>query len=281
LTSADIVLIKELKFRPKEFLPPKPEFSITGHIHAYDVCARQYKYYKEYEFTGSRSAGEVFGTLVHYTIEDIHLHYLKKKPGELDEKQIRAYFERNYYSVTRGGAHPLAQKFRDMAFDQVVKYYKHNKSMFDKLVQAEHPILVDRENYVMSGVIDLIRGDNNEIELLDFKAQKRGDLTPEREEFYKFQLSIYAKMVERKLKIKPKRTYIYLTAEEDPHNAMKEIPIQNVEVNAAEEAFDDMAAKIMKKDFRVARKVDVDVCRNCDFRFGCPDRKRFYPAMKT
>ena len=281
LTAKDESLIMELKFRPKEFLPPKPEFSITGDIHAYDVCARQYKYYKEYEFTGSRSSGEVFGTLIHYTIEDIHLHYLKKKPGVLDEKQIRAYFEKNYYSVSRGGAHPLAGRFLDMAYKQVVNYYKHNKDTFGKLVQAEHPILVDREKYVMSGVIDLIRGANNQIELLDFKAQKREDLTPEREEFYKFQLSIYAKMVERKLKIKPSKTIIYLTAEEDPKNALREIPIQNVEAEAAEKVFDQMADKIMRRDFKVIRKVDRDVCRNCDFRYGCADRKLFYPDMKT
>jgi DNA helicase-2/ATP-dependent DNA helicase PcrA len=281
LTTKDKALIMELKFRPKEFLPPKPEFSITGDIHAYDVCARQYMYYKEYEFTGSRSSGEVFGTLVHYTIEDIHLHYLKNKPGVLDEKQIKAYFAKNYYSVSRGGAHPLAGKFLDMAYDQVVNYYNHNKDKFDKLVQAEHPILVDREKYVMSGVIDLIRGDNDQIELLDFKAQTKEDLTPEREEFYKFQLSIYAKLVERKLKIKPSKTYVYLTAETNPKDALREIPIQTIEADAAERAFDQMASKIMDKDFKVARKVDRDVCRNCDFRYGCADRKIFYPEMKT
>ena len=42
-----------------------------------------------------------------------------------------------------------------------------------------------------------------------------------------------------------------------------------------------MADKIMRKDFKVIRKVDRDVCRNCDFRYGCADRKLFYPDMKT
>lgn len=281
LTAEEKARIMELEFRPKEFLPPKPEFSITGDIHAYDVCARQYQYYKEYEFTGSRSSGEVFGSLVHYTIEDIHLHYLKKKSGVLDENQIKTYFAKNYYSVSRGGAHPLAGNFLDMAYDQVISYFRNSRETFDRLVQAEHPILVDREKYVMSGVIDLIRGDNDQIQLLDFKAQKRKDLTPERLEFYKFQLSIYAKMVERKLGMKPNKTYIYLTAEDNAKDALTEIPIQTVEVDAAEKAFDKMANKIMKKDFVVARKVDRDVCRNCDFRYGCSDRKKFYPEMKV
>ncbi len=72
LRQVDIERMKQLKFVKREFLPPKQEFSITGHIHFYETCPRQYKYYKEYQFSGSRSAGESFGTLVHYTIEDIH-----------------------------------------------------------------------------------------------------------------------------------------------------------------------------------------------------------------
>jgi DNA helicase-2/ATP-dependent DNA helicase PcrA len=281
LTGSEISLIEELKFRVKEFLPPKREFSITGHIHAYDICPRQYEYYGEYEFTGSRSAGEAFGTLVHYTIEDIHLHYLKQKPGVLNEEQIKAYFERNYRSITRGGAHPLAQTFRDVAFKQITDYYKNNKEMFKKLVAAEEPILVDRPKYVMSGVIDLIRGKDGELELLDFKAQSAEDLTPDRKKFYEFQLSIYAKMIERKRGDKPKRTYVYLTAEPDLSKALAEIKIQDVQVNMAEEVFDDYATKIMAKDFRVAHKPPRDVCRNCDFRYGCTDRIRFYPDLKV
>ena len=274
-------LILPLKFRPKEFLPPKPEFSITGHIHAYEICARQYKYYKEYEFTGSRSAGQEFGSLVHYTIEDIHRHYLENRDARLDETQIRAFFDKNFRAITRGGAHPLAGIFVQMAYDQVMSYYQHNKDMFVKLVRAEEPILVEREKYVMSGIIDLIRGDKGQLELLDFKAEKKEDLTEDRLEFYKFQLSIYAKMIEKKLGERPSKTYIYLTAEENPRTALTPVPIENVEAEQAENKFDEMAGRIIRKEFSVRKAPPRDVCRNCDFRYGCPDRKRFYPSLKA
>jgi len=281
LTSEHEELILALKFRPKEFLPPKPEFSITGHIHAYDVCPRQYKYYKDYEFTGSRSAGEAFGSLVHYTIEDIHRHYLETKETHLNEKQIEAFFEKNLRAITRGGAHPLGKQFVKMARDQVINYYEHNKSMFAKLIRAEEPILVERENYVMSGIIDLIRGEKGQLELLDFKAEKREDLSEDRLDFYKFQLAIYAKMIEKKLGERPSRTYIYLTAEEDPKAALTLVPIENVEADQAERAFDAMAGRIIRKEFSVKKAPPRDICRNCDFRYGCSDRKRFYPELKT
>jgi DNA helicase-2/ATP-dependent DNA helicase PcrA len=281
LTSEQEELILALKFRPKEFLPPKPEFSITGHIHAYDVCPRQYKYYKEYEFTGSRSAGEAFGSLVHYTIEDIHRHYLETKEAHLDEKQIEAFFEKSLRAITRGGAHPLGKQFVKMARDQVINYYEHNKGMFAKLVRAEEPILVERENYVMSGIIDLIRGEKGQLELLDFKAEKREDLSEDRLGFYKFQLAIYAKMIEKKLGERPSKTYIYLTAEEDPKTALTAVPIEDVEADQAENAFDEMAGSIIRKEFDVKKAPPRDICRNCDFRYGCSDRKRFYPELKT
>jgi ATP-dependent DNA helicase UvrD/PcrA len=274
-------LILPLRFRPKEFLPPKPEFSITGHIHAYDICAKQYKYYKEYEFTGSRSAGESFGSLVHYTIEDIHRHYLETRDASLDEKQIEAYFDKNLRAITRGGAHPLGSLFIDLAYKQILSYYKHNKNMFAKLIRAEEPILVERQSYVMSGIIDLIRGDKGQLELLDFKAQTREDLTADRLEFYKFQLSIYAKMIEKKLGERPTKTYIYLTAEEDPKTALTPVPIESVEADQAEKMFDELAGKIIRKDFTVRRAPPKDACRNCDFRYGCVDRVRFYPGLKV
>ena len=280
LTPSQEKLIMPLKFMPKEFLLPKPEFSITGHIHAYDICARQYKYYKEYEFTGSRSAGQAFGSLVHYTIEDIHRHYLETKDVHLDEKQIEAFFEKNLRAITRGGAHPLGMKFVDMAYKQVVSYYEHNRGMFAKLVRAEEPILVERERYVMSGVIDLIRGEKGRLELLDFKAERREDVGPDRLEFYKFQLSIYAKMIEKKLGERPSKTYIYLTAEEDPKTALTPIPIENVEADQAEKTFDEVAGRIIRKEFAVSKAPPRDVCRNCDFKYGCTDRIRFHPDLK-
>jgi DNA helicase-2/ATP-dependent DNA helicase PcrA len=280
LTSKDVRKLTSLQFKKKEFLPPKREFSIAGHIHMYDVCPKQYKYYQEYKFTGARSAGQTFGALVHQTIEDIHSHYLKRKEP-LDEKRIRVYFERNVRAVTRGGVHPLAKMFLDMAWKQVLNYYTHNKDIFDKLVRAEEPILVERKDYVMSGVVDLIRGDKGELELLDFKAQEQKDLDERRMNFYKFQLAIYSKMIERKLGERPKRTYVYLTAESDPRRALFEIPIHDVEADVAEKAFDERAHKILSSEFIVIHKPPRDVCRNCDFQHGCLDRKRFYPDMSA
>lgn len=272
-------LILKLKFRHKEFLPPKPEFSITSHIHAYEVCPRQYKYYQEYEFTGSRMAGQSFGLLVHYTIEDIHRHYLETKESELSEDQIRVYFDKNYRSLSREGAHPLGEVFLQMALEQVINYYKNNKDKFSKLVKTEEPIQVERKKYVMSGIIDLIRGEKGQLELLDFKAEKDEDMTKDRLNFYEFQLSIYAKLIEKKMGEKPAKTYIYLTGEQNSNKALKEVLIGAVQTNVAESKFDSIAEKIIEKDFTVKKFPPRDTCRNCDFRHGCIDRKEFYPTM--
>jgi DNA helicase-2/ATP-dependent DNA helicase PcrA len=279
LSSEEEKLIMELKFRHKEFLPPKPEFSITSHIHAYEVCPKQYKYYKEYEFTGSRSSGQAFGLLVHYTIEDIHRHYLETKDSQLSNDEIELYFNKNYRSISRGGAHPLGQVFLDMALKQVLAYYQNNKEKFSKIVKTEEPIQVEREKYVMSGIIDLIRGDKGQLELLDFKAEKDEDVTKDAQSFYEFQLSIYAKMIEKKIGEKPAKAYIYLTGEEDSSKTLREVQIGKVQTDVAESKFDNIAEKIIRKDFSVHKAPPRDVCRNCDFRHGCAESKRFYPSI--
>jgi DNA helicase-2/ATP-dependent DNA helicase PcrA len=280
LTPAVAEGLCKLHFEEKEFLPPKREFSITGDIHSYDVCPRQYRNYGEFGFTSGRSAGQDFGSLVHLTIEDVHKHVLHKR-GRLTPKRIDSYFEKNVRAVTRGGVHPLAQIFKDLARKQVQAYYERNRDSFSRIVQAEAPIVVDRPDYVMTGVVDLIQDDQGNLEVLDFKAQERSEISAAAEEFYRFQLAVYSRMIERKLGRRPARTFIYLTGESDPSKAKWEVPLGGVELDKAEAHFDDRVHRILKGDFRVRNVPRRDVCRNCDFRFGCAERRKKYPSMNT
>jgi DNA helicase-2/ATP-dependent DNA helicase PcrA len=64
--------LKAQKFKSKSPFIPKKTLSLTSHINVYETCPRQYKFYKELEFTPSRTGQVLFGTLGHETIEDIH-----------------------------------------------------------------------------------------------------------------------------------------------------------------------------------------------------------------
>ena len=50
----------------------KREYSFTSHITLFENCAEQYRFFKELEFQPIRAGAQLFGTLVHQTIEDVH-----------------------------------------------------------------------------------------------------------------------------------------------------------------------------------------------------------------
>ena len=57
---------------------PRP-YSFTGDYIGYQTCPRRYMIYRRYNFVPSRSQTQVFGTLVHRTIEDLHQFLMQRR----------------------------------------------------------------------------------------------------------------------------------------------------------------------------------------------------------
>jgi DNA helicase II / ATP-dependent DNA helicase PcrA len=49
-------LLAAQRFQPKDRMPVKHAFSFTGDLKVYETCPRQYQFFREYDFTPSRSA---------------------------------------------------------------------------------------------------------------------------------------------------------------------------------------------------------------------------------
>lgn len=58
--------------------PPKA-YSYTADYLLYERCPRQYMVFRRYGLVPSRSQTQFFGSLVHYTIEDLHHHLIQKR----------------------------------------------------------------------------------------------------------------------------------------------------------------------------------------------------------
>ena len=56
-------------------------YSYTGDYLLYQKCARQYMIFRKYGFVASRSQTQLFGTLVHKTIEDLHHMLIARREG--------------------------------------------------------------------------------------------------------------------------------------------------------------------------------------------------------
>lgn len=119
----------------------------------------------------------------------------------------------------------------------------------------------------------MITGDNNTVEIVDFKSEKKPDIERDREriEHYKKQLQVYAHLVEEKTGKTVSKMHLYYTGAEN------EIPTITFKKNAESiehtiQEFDDIVAKIQAKEFS-GRAKKQQTCDNCDFKYYCTNIK--------
>ena len=100
-------LLAAQRFDVRERMPVKKTYSFTGDLKIYETCPRQYQFFREYDFTPSRSAVIFFGLLVHQTIEEIHRIALDGRLDTLDEQRIRELFDRTFRFLCLSDVRPI------------------------------------------------------------------------------------------------------------------------------------------------------------------------------
>ncbi|MCX8106738.1 MAG: ATP-dependent helicase [Ignavibacterium album] len=256
------------KFRSKAPYVPKKSFSLTSHINIYETCPRQYKFYKELEFTPSRTGQIIFGTLVHETIEDLHRSIIENE--RVDETKIIDDFEKNYKALVASGLRPLALHQRESAKNQVLTYFHNNKDLLKRVIDTEVDVSVEKDDYIITGKVDLLLGRDNKLEVLDFKSQSRPEMNDSILERYKKQLNLYAYILKERYNKEPERLYIYWTAEEKRKDALMEIEYDPKLVEEAGKHFDSVAKSILNRSYEINNWPDkTKVCKECDFKFYC------------
>lgn len=261
--------IREFDFKPIKDVNIKNTYSFTSHITVYETCALQYKFYKELEFMPVRANAMLFGTLVHETIEDIHRAALRHEEQTITEENVSRWFDSNYVSLTKTEHTYLAGPQREAALKQVLRYVDRQHGDWSQIQQAEVDVSLVKPDYIIEGKVDLIRGEGDTVEIVDFKSQRKPDMVKDREQLeqYRRQLHIYAHLVEERTGQKVSKMHIYYTGEDSGVPTIT-YPYTKSAVEGTMAVFDDTVHKIMKKDFRRCAK-DPKVCNACDFRFYC------------
>jgi DNA helicase-2/ATP-dependent DNA helicase PcrA len=131
-------LLTAQSFVLKDRMPVKRTFSFTGDLKVYETCPRQYQFFREYDFTPSRSAVIFFGLLVHQTIEETHRIVLDGKLATLDEPCIRQLFDRTFSFLTLADVRPIGEAAREAAFRQVMNYFRQNQEELLRKYQVEY-----------------------------------------------------------------------------------------------------------------------------------------------
>ena len=262
-------LLAAQSFALKDRMPAKRSFSFTGDLKVYETCPRQYQFYREYDFTPSRSATMFFGLLVHQTIEEIHRRVLDGDAASLNETVIGELFERAYGFLCLSDVRPIGDAAKESALGQVLNYWRNNRDEIHRVIETEIDVSIEKDDYILTGTVDLLLGGDGRLELLDLKTSQKPKATRDLLRSYERQLCTYAHILERRYGKRPERLLLYWTAEANKRDALMEFPYRPEHVDDAGRDFDAVVSKIRARDFRVVEPPDRLVCRNCDLRRLC------------
>ena len=247
----------------------KNEYAFTSHITVFENCARQYKFYRDLGFAPIRRNPILFGTVVHQTIEDIHKTVLRGEEQKVTDEQISDWFHANYTHLSRQERLYLSSGGQQAALDHVLNYAHRERRTWDRLRETEVEVSLVKDTYLLKGHVDLIRGEEGTVEIVDFKSERKPDLVSEREKVdrYRRQLEVYAHIIEGRTGQKISKMHLYYTGEDDS-NPYISFDKDARSINQTMEVFDGVIDRIENKDFEIASRPDR-LCRNCDMKAYC------------
>lgn len=256
-------------FESRDRQPVKKSYSFTGDLRISETCPRQYRFFRDYDFTPSRSAVIFFGLLVHQSIEEIHRVAMDGRLSELDEAGIRDLFDRTFRFLSMADVQPVGERERKTAFRQVLTYFHQNRDEMHRIVETEVDVSLEKDGYILTGKVDLLLGGDGKLELLDFKTGPRPRNSPELLAAYERQLCTYAHILEGRYGKRVDRLLLYWTSEATREDALMTLPYRPESVEEAGRHFDRTVRQIQAAEFRVCKPPEGQVCRQCDLRRLC------------
>jgi len=209
----------------------------------------------------------LFGAVVHETIEDIHRNALDGTI--LEETGVVDRFEANYAALLNRGLRPIGPRQKETALRQVLTYLQENRHTFKSIIDTEVDVSFEKEQYILTGRIDLLMSPNDELTLLDFKSQPRPQADEARVDGYYKQLCIYGHILEQRYGKKPDRLLLYWTGEPTRERALMEFAYNPDDVDAAGMHFDQVVSQILSEEYSIQRLPEAHVCAECDLRTFC------------
>ncbi|MBP6817773.1 MAG: ATP-dependent helicase [Ferrovibrio sp.] len=261
-----------LTFEPVKEINLKREYSFTSHITVFESCAEQYRFFKELDFAPIRVSPMLFGSLVHQTIEDIHKSVLRGEEHAVTREAIRGWFSTNYALLSKKERVYLAPSSQQAALNQVLRYYEREQGRWHRIKEAEVEISLVKDQYILKGNVDLIRGERDTVEIVDFKSEKKPDLEKDRERLkqYQRQLEVYAHLVEERTGQTVSRMHLYYTGEEggNPYVSFNK---DDRAIGKTIARFDEIVGRIEGQDFRIQAR-PTRLCTDCDMRAYCDNK---------
>ncbi|MBB5188298.1 DNA helicase-2/ATP-dependent DNA helicase PcrA [Zhongshania antarctica] len=266
--------INELNFDTVKDVNIKKEYAFTSHITLFETCAEQYRFFKDLEFQPIKASPMLFGTLVHETLEDIHKAALRSEEHLITRENIEGWFQDNYRNLANRERVYLADSTLVAALKHVMRYVNRKQDDWSGIKDCEVDISLVKGNYILKGSVDLIVGENNTVEIVDFKSEKKPDMEKdaERIKHHKRQLEVYAHLVEERTGHKVSKMHLYFTGVESGVPTIT-FDKDGSAIGSTIKVFDNIVDRIEMKDFSITER-PVKTCVDCDMKSYC-DRKNW------
>ncbi|MBD5648152.1 MAG: ATP-dependent helicase [Desulfovibrio sp.] len=247
----------------------KGRYSYTSHVLLYEGCPRQYQFFKYWEFSPVREGPMLFGQLVHQTIEDIHKAVLREQPESVTEDNIRLWFDVNYANLSHKERVYLAPQIREVALGHVLRYVERKHGNWADIRGTEVDVSLVRDEYILTGKIDLIQGKGDTVEIVDFKATPKPDQYAERHilDRYRRQLEIYAFLVEQRHGLEVSAMNLYYTGETAGVPTYR-FPFDGKSVDKTIADVDAVVGCMERREFAVTER-PAKLCKECDLQAFC------------
>lgn len=247
----------------------KHSYSFTSDVLVFEGCAQQYRFFKDLEFAPVRTNAILFGTLVHQTIEDIHKAVLRGEEATVTAERIDRWFQTNYTNISQKERVYLAEPVLRIARRHVATYVDRERVNWHRLREAEVELSLLKEDYVLTGNVDLIQADDGSFEIIDFKTEKKPDLVSDAEKLarYRRQLQIYAHLFEQKCNVQVTRMALYYTGEE-AGNPRITFNRETSDVEGTIQQVDAVIQRIVSKKYGLKERPEK-LCKSCDFQNYC------------
>lgn len=247
----------------------KGRYSYTSHILVYEACPRQYQFFKYWEFMPVKEGPMLFGQLVHQTIEDIHKHALIGQSDEINEQNARLWFDVNYANLSHKERVYLAPTTRENAFSHILRYIAKKGGNWGDIRQTEVDVSLVKNDYILTGKVDLIQGKDDTVEIVDFKSMAKPDQYKEVDQIklYRRQLEIYAHLVENRYGLKVSGMNLYYTGEENGSPIFR-FPFDSAKIDRTIADLEKVIGKMEDRRFDLAKRPDK-ICKDCDLNGYC------------
>jgi DNA helicase-2/ATP-dependent DNA helicase PcrA len=263
--------LKKIELEQIKSVNIKHEYSFTSHIAVFENCSLQYKFFKDLNFSPVRQNAALFGSLVHQTIEDVHRTVLRGEEHKVTPEQIESWFNINYFNLTAKERVYLSEYAQKSAMEHVLRYSERHSNDWSRVKEAEVDVSLVKDKYILKGSIDLIRGDDQTVEIIDFKSEKKIDLNNdkdrEKRDRYRKQLEVYAHLVEERTGQKVSKMHLYYTGEESG-NPYVTFPKSKDSINQTIKTFDEIVNLIESRDYSLKER-PTKLCKNCDMKSYC------------